>query len=118
MVNFKNIGQLMSNPTAGLIGSAIQRSGPGMVYGAANVATKAITGKTIPQHFISSAQRPARADTQQRLARMQAKANRSVSPQKLEKLSSATASLSRGDFDRAGNSRGGVVSYKSIFDLE
>tara|TARA_B100001939_G_scaffold195602_1_gene168325 strand:- start:881 stop:1231 length:351 start_codon:yes stop_codon:yes gene_type:complete len=114
----KKLVNIFTNPMSGLIGSAIQRSGPGMVYGAANVATKAITGKTIPQHFVSSAQRPASADTQQRLARMQAKANRSVSPQKLEKLSSATASLSRGDFDRAQNSKGGVVSYKSVFDLE
>lgn len=36
----------------------------------------------------------------------------------LEKLSSANPNLSRGDFDRTARAKGGVVSYKSISDME
>ena len=36
----------------------------------------------------------------------------------LEKLSSSNPNLSRGDFDRTARAKGGVVSYKSISDME
>lgn len=36
----------------------------------------------------------------------------------LEKLSSANPNIARGDFDRTARAKGGVVSYKSISDME
>tara|TARA_B100001059_G_scaffold106824_1_gene106491 strand:+ start:138 stop:572 length:435 start_codon:yes stop_codon:yes gene_type:complete len=36
----------------------------------------------------------------------------------LEKLSSSNPNIARGDFDRTARAKGGVVSYKSISDME
>lgn len=105
MVNFKNIGQLMSNPTAGLIGSAIQRSGPGMVYGAANVATQAITGKTIPQHIMSS-------------SRPGGKIPKGPSKGPVAKQAAKPTPFAQESIKRGGYGHGGVVSHKSISACE
>ena len=121
----KQLVNIFTNPMSGLIGAAIQRSPAGMVYGVANVATKAITGKTIPQHAVTAAQNAANQPPspnsnkgQSNPALAEQKMIRGAAVQDLERLSSANPNLSRGDFDRAGRAKGGAVSYKSISDME
>ena len=119
----KQLVNIFTNPMSGLIGAAIQRSPAGMVYGAANVATKAITGKTIPQHAVTAAQNAANQPPhsnkgQSNPALAQQKMIRGAAVQDLEKLSSANPNLARGDFDRTARAKGGRVSYKSVFDME
>lgn len=52
MSNLANLTNLMNNPYAGLASSLLQRSGPGALYGAANLASNYFTGQTIPQHIV------------------------------------------------------------------
>ena len=52
MSNLANLTNLMNKPYAGLASSLLQRSGPGALYGAANLASNYFTGQTIPQHIV------------------------------------------------------------------
>lgn len=110
MANFKTVQQLAANPyVKGVIGMATSSSPAGKAYAGANMASKALTGKTIPEHLKSQIKGPP-----------QSKSNK-VGPKK----KGTTVASGDVQYDakqknilRDNKAKGGLVSYKSVSDLE
>lgn len=105
---FKAIQNLSNNPVVGLASAAINRNPAGAAYSGANLVSKMTTGKTIPEHLKSSVKGPPKS-----------KSNK-VGPNKKGKT------VASGDVQydakqknilRDRKSKGGLVTYKSVQDL-
>ena len=59
MPSFKDIKDLANNPIAGVVTTAMRPTPAGIAYTGANIASKAFTGKTIPQHLAGTIKGPA-----------------------------------------------------------
>jgi len=74
------------------------------------------SSSTPPANPLTPAQKKAAQDKSLQNQLNLAKDTRDTSA--LEKLSSSNPNIARGDFDRTARAKGGVVSYKSISDME
>ena len=104
-------------------------TGPGRIYNIADAVTEAATGTSITDRVVDAVTSPsspstpkpprtkAQRDKDLRAALDTARAA-DISDQKRKNLSDKMPNFARGDFDRVPNSKGGVVSYKSVFDME
>ena len=108
MPSFKDIKDLANNPIAGVVTTAIKPTPAGIAYTGANLASKAFTGKTIPEHLAGTIKGPATGTG-------------NVGPDKKGDV------VSEGGFFRdpkqkkimrGRNAKGGLISYKSITDME
>jgi len=104
-------------------------TGPGRIYNIADAVTEVATGTSITDRVAGavtspsspSTPKPPRTKAQQDRDRefaIDAVKAADISDQKRKNLSDKMPNFARGDFDRAPNSKGGVVSYKSVFDME
>jgi len=105
MSKFKNISQLANSPVVGVITTALKPTPVGI----ANLASKVITGKSIPQHFKNSIKGPAKGTSNK------------VGPNK-KGDSTIEGSIYRDaeqkNILRGRKSKGGLVAYKNIQDMD
>ena len=123
-----NINNLAT--VAGVVSTILKPTPVGVAMTAGNLISNATTGKTITEHVVDAVANSASSSPQTKNtptkpnrnavgdAVRQAKMMRGIAPQTREAASTVNPTFARGDFDRAPNSRGGVVSYKSVFDME
>ena len=105
---FKTIQNLSNNPLVGLATAAIKPTPAGVAYAGANLVSKMSTGKTIPEHLKSSIKGPP-----------QSKSN-NVGPKKKNPSvagESVQYDAKQKNILRDRKSRGGLVTYKSVQDL-
>lgn len=113
MPSFKDIKDLANNPIAGVVTTAIRPTPAGIAYTGANLASIAFTGKTIPQHITSSAQKaPTKPRNVVQDTIRQQKMMEGIAPQKRKKPSTKNPTFSQ------QYSHGGLVSHKSVSACE
>jgi len=108
MPSFKDIKDLANNPIAGVVTTAMRPTPAGIAYTGANIASKAFTGKTIPQHLAGTIKGPATGSGNvgtNKKGDVISEGGSFRDPQQKKTL-------------RGRNARGGLISHKSVFDLE
>jgi len=107
MPSFKDIKDLANNPIAGVVTTAMRPTPAGIAYTGANIASKAFTGKTIPQHLAGTIKGPATGSGnvgRDKKGDVVSEGGSFRDPQQKKTL-------------RGKNSKGGLVAYKGISDL-
>ena len=109
MANFKNVQQLATNPLVGVVTTALKPTPLGVAYTVANVATKAMTGKTIPQYLKGTIKGPATGSS-----------NKVGPNRKGDKT--ITGSIHRDpeqkNILKDRKAKGGLVAYKNVRDMD
>tara|TARA_R110002167_G_scaffold76209_2_gene212396 strand:+ start:1223 stop:1573 length:351 start_codon:yes stop_codon:yes gene_type:complete len=109
MASFKGIKQLATNPLVGVVTTALKPTPLGAAYTVANVATKAMTGKTIPQYLKGTIKGPATGSS-----------NKVGPNRKGDKT--ITGSIHRDpeqkNILKDRKAKGGLVTYKNVQDMD
>ena len=106
MPSFKDIKNLANNPLVGVVTTAMRPTPAGIAYTGANLASKAMTGKTIPEHLKDTVKGPA-----------QSKSNK-VGPNKKGKQVGMDYDAKQKNILKDRKAKGGLVTYKNISQLQ
>lgn len=108
MPSFKDIKDLANNPMTGVVTTVLKPTPAGIAYTGANIVSKAVTGKTIPQHLVGSIRGPATTRST------------AVGPNKKGKKigEGGHRDAQQKYILRSAKSHGGLVSHKSISACE
>lgn len=104
MPSFKDIKDLANNPIAGVVTTALKPTPAGIAYTGANIASKAFTGKTIPQHLAGTITGPATGT---------GNVGRNKKGKTIQEGGSFRDPQQK-DISRSAKSKGGLVNYKDI----
>jgi len=110
MPSFKDIKDLANNPITGVVTTAMRPTPAGIAYTGANLASQALTGKTIPQHLVGSIRGPATGTGN--VGRNRKGKTLQEGPSNPTPKQKSKKEMRVGQY-----SQGGLVTYKGISDL-